>query len=226
MKSLSLVVPVFNSPDLARTALGRLAELKDAAAATGFTLVETVFVDDGSAEPLVFDGAPADVRVLRHEPNRGKGYSVREGVLAAKGDWALMSDVDLSAPLGEFAKLAPQADAWMVCGSRYGRPGMPLRRKLLSWLFHLMVRLAGVKGVHDTQCGFKLFRVDVMRRIFEALKTERFSFDVELIRRVQRAGGKVVEVPVVWEGGTRSSLRIFTDAPRMLWDLFKLSREK
>ena len=226
MKSLSLVVPVFNSPDLARAALGRLAELKDAAAATGFTLVETVFVDDGSAEPLVFDGAPADVRVLRHVPNRGKGYSVREGVLAAKGDWALMSDVDLSAPLGEFAKLAPQADAWMVCGSRYGRPGMPLRRKLLSWLFHLMVRLAGVKGVHDTQCGFKLFRVDVMRRIFEALTIERFSFDVELIRRVQRAGGKVVEVPIVWEGGTRSSLRIFTDAPRMLWDLFKLSREK
>ena len=225
MKTLTLVVPVYNSPDLARAVLTHLDELRTAATANGFELVETLFVDDGSAKPLELDVQPGVV-VLRNEMNRGKGYSVRRGALAAKGAWVLMSDVDLSAPLGEFARLASRADAWMVCGSRAGRPGMPCRRKFLSCLFHCMVALAGVTGVKDTQCGFKLFRMGVMRPLFEALKTERFSFDVELIRRVLRAGGTVVEVPVAWHGGVRSSLRVSTDAPRMLWDLFKISREK
>lgn len=225
MKTLSLVIPVFNSPDLARDVLAHLEELKGAATATGFNLVETIFVDDGSAEPLVLEARP-DVVVLRNDVNQGKGYSVRRGACQAKGAWVLMSDVDLSAPLGEFARLAPYAEAWMVCGSRYGRPGMPLRRKLLSRLFHQAVRLTGVKDIHDTQCGFKLFRMDKMRAIFDVLRTARFSFDVELVRRVQRAGGSVVEVPVDWRGSTRSSLRIFSDAPRMLLDLVKIRLEK
>lgn len=225
MKTLSLVVPVFNSPDLARAVLAHLDELKRAATASGFTLVETIFVDDGSAEPLVLEAMP-EVVVVRNDVNQGKGFSVRRGACMAKGAWVLMSDVDLSAPLGEFAKLAPHAEAWMVCGSRYGRPGMPLKRKFLSWLFHQSVRLAGVSGIHDTQCGFKLFRMDKMRAIFEVQRTARFSFDVELVRRVQRVGGAVVEVPVEWRGGMRSSLRLFSDAPRMLWDLFKIALEK
>lgn len=223
MKTLSLVVPVYESPDLARAVLEHLPELEVAATTNGFRLVETVFVDDGSSSPLALPAMPGVV-VLRNEVNRGKGYSVRRGALTAKGDWVLMSDVDLSAPLGEFAKLATRSSAWMVCGSRYGRPGVPLRRKFLSWLFHVTVRVAGVKGVHDTQCGFKLFRMDVMRGIFEAQRIERFSFDVELIRNVLRAGGEVAEVPVEWHGGQRSSLRIFVDAPRMLFDLFKISK--
>lgn len=232
MKTLSLVVPVYESPDLARTLLEKVPELEAAASANGFRLVETMLVDDGSSTPLA-DAlvAPScvatatspsrhcELKVLRNEPNRGKGYSVKRGALAAKGEWVLMSDVDLSAPLGEFAKLAPKASAWMVCGSRYGRPGMPLKRKFLSWLFHVSVWLAGVRGIHDTQCGFKLFRMDVMRPVFEQQRIDRFAFDVELIRNTQRAGGEVVEVPVEWQGGKRSSLKVFKDAPRMLWDL-------
>ena len=132
-----------------------------------------------------------------------------------------MSDVDMSAPFDEFSKLAAHADAWMVCGSRHGRPGVPLRRRFLSWLFHLFVRLIGVTGIQDTQCGFKLFRMDVMRSVFEAQRIERFAFDVELIRRVCRAGGTVAEVSVKWEGGVRSSLRVLRDAPRMLVDLLR-----
>ena len=133
-----------------------------------------------------------------------------------------MSDVDLSAPFAEFARLAPYADAWIVCGSRYGRPGMPLVRRFLSRAFHALVRLACGMDVQDTQCGFKLFRMDVMRAIFAAQRIERFAFDVELIRRARDAGGTVKEVPVAWCGGKRSSLRVFRDAPRMLWDLLRI----
>ena len=147
---------------------------------------------------------------------------MRRGALEAKGDWVLMSDVDMSAPFGEFARLAARADAWMVCGSRHGRPGMPFRRRLLSRLFHFCVWCVGVRGVYDTQCGFKLFRMDVMRAVFERQRIMRFAFDVELIRVVQAAGGEVAEVSVDWKGGVRSSLRVLRDAPRMLWDLLRL----
>ena len=166
---------------------------------------------------------PVPIKVLRQPANCGKGAAVRRGALEAKGDWVLMSDVDMSAPFAEFPHLAARADAWMVCGSRHGRPGMPFWRRLLSRVFHFCVWCAGVRGVYDTQCGFKLFRMDVMRAVFERQRIARFAFDVELIRRVAAAGGAVAEVPVEWKGGTRSSLRVLRDAPRMLWDLFRIA---
>jgi dolichyl-phosphate beta-glucosyltransferase len=216
---------VYNAPDLARAAADHVSELAACAASCGFELVEAIFVDDGSAPPLTLPqtgDTPVPTRVLRQPANRGKGAAVRAGALAAKGGWVLMSDVDLSAPLTEFANLAPHADAWMACGSRYGRAGMPLRRRVLSRLFHALVWLVGVRGIQDTQCGFKLFRMEKMRPVFEAQKIERFAFDVELVKRVRRAGGTVAEVPVAWHGGRRSSLRVLRDAPRMLWDLLRI----
>ena len=207
-----------------------MPELARTAEACGFALVEAIFVDDGSSPPLELSetggtrsvASDRPIRVLRQPANAGKGAAVRRGALEAKGDWVLMSDVDMSAPFAEFARLAEHADAWMVCGSRHGRPGMPFRRRLLSCLFHVFVWCIGVRGVHDTQCGFKLFRMDVMRAVFERQRITRFAFDVELIRNVQAAGGEVVEVPVEWKGGKRSSLRVLRDAPRMLWDLLRI----
>ena len=232
MKSLSLVIPVFNAPDLARTVAAAVPGLARTAAACGFGLVEAIFVDDGSEPALDLpaavaceSGPPVPIRVLRQPVNCGKGAAVRRGALEAKGGWVLMSDVDMSAPFGEFVHLATRADAWMVCGSRHGRTGMPFRRRVLSYLFHLCVWCAGVRGVYDTQCGFKLFRMDVMRAVFERQRIARFAFDVELIRRVQAAGGEVAEVPVEWKGGVRSSLCVFRDAPRMLWDLFLFRKD-
>ena len=222
MKTLSLVIPVYNAPDLARAAAAAVPELARTAEACGFALVEAIFVDDGSVPPLDLSETGGTIRVLWQPVNCGKGAAVRRGALEAKGDWVLMSDVDMSAPFAEFARLAEHADAWMVCGSRHGRPGMPFRRRLLSRLFHFCVWCAGVRGVYDTQCGFKLFRMDVMRAVFERQRIARFAFDVELIRNVQTAGGEVAEVPVEWRGGARSSLRVLRDAPRMLWDLLRI----
>ena len=223
MRTLSLVIPVLNAPDLARVAVAEVPGLARMAEACGFSLMETIFVDDGSSPPLDLSGTGGSIKILRQPANCGKGAAVRRGALEAKGEWVLMSDVDMSAPFTEFARLAVRADAWMVCGSRHGRRGMPLRRRLLSCLFHFFVWCIGVRGVHDTQCGFKLFRMDVMRAVFERQRIARFAFDVELIRRVVSAGGDVAEVPVEWKGGTRSSLRVLRDAPRMLWDLLRIA---
>ena len=228
MRSLSLIVPVFNAPDLAARLAARIPAFAQNAVACGCELVETVFADDGSSPPLAFTSPlPPGARILRLEKNSGKGAAVRAAALSARGEWALMSDVDESAPLSELSCLVAAAgDAWMVCGSRWRRPGVPFIRRVLSALFRLPVLLAGVRGVHDTQCGFKLFRMDKMRPIFEAQRIDRFAFDVELILAVQRAGGKVAEVPVEWHGRRRSSLRVMRDAPKMLWDVLRIAFSK
>ena len=216
MKSLSLVIPAYGAGDLLGRILAHVPGLAAGAARCGFELVETIVVDDGS-EPPIGEIPPFGIPccLLRNVSNRGKGFSVRRGALAAKGDWVLMSDVDESVPFAEFAKLAPLADRAIVCGSRKGgRDVRPFHRRVLSWLFN---RLAGT-GLGDTQCGFKLFNMALMRPVFESQRTARFAFDVELIRKAPSVG----EVPVVWRGGQRSSLKVWRDAPRMLWDLVKI----
>ena len=217
MKSLSLVIPAYGAGDLLGRILAHVPGLSAAATRCGFELVETIVVDDGSQPPIedVASDSVPPVRLLHNAENRGKGYSVRRGALEAKGGWVLMSDVDESVPLAEFAVLAPLADRAIVCGSRRcGKDARPFHRRALSALFNV---LTGT-GLKDTQCGFKLFNMALMRPIFESQRTERFAFDVELIRKAP----SVVEVPVPWRGGRRSSLKVWRDAPRMLWDLIRI----
>ena len=217
MKSLSLVIPAYGAGDLLGRILAHVPGLSAAATRCGFELIETIVVDDGSQPPIenVAPDSVPPVRLLRNAENRGKGFSVRRGALEAKGNWVLMSDVDESVPLSEFALLAPLADRAIVCGSRRcGKDARPFHRRVLSALFNA---LTGT-GLKDTQCGFKLFNMALMRPIFESQRTERFAFDVELIRKAP----SVVEVPVPWRGGRRSSLKVWRDAPRMLWDLIRI----
>lgn len=238
--TLSLIVPVFNSPDLVQALLGHVPDLKVVAAACGDELIEVILSDDGSqpsiAEQLsggcatAWSIAGVPVTILRNEENLGKGHAVKIAALAAKGEWVLMSDADESAPLVEYAKLAAARapNVWLVCGSRYVQsapvPGLPLRRRILSRIFNLLVRLVGVGEISDTQCGFKLFWMPRLCAVLGALRITRFAFDVELIANVRKAGGLVAEVPVAWCGGHRSSLRLWRDAPQMLWDLMRIVR--
>lgn len=230
MTTLSLIVPVYKTDDLVAGLVKDLPSLAAAAASCGCRLVETIIVDDGSPNPAAIAAAAGKgIRLIRYGKNRGKGFAVRTGALAATGDLVLMSDADRSAPLAEFPKLfaALAPDVWIACGSRRV-PGaccrhVPVLRRVLSGLFNVLVRLAGVRGIRDTQCGFKLFRMPAMRPVFEAQTIERFAFDVELISRARAAGGRVVEVPVEWHGSGRSTLRVPRDAPRMLFDLVRLA---
>ncbi len=225
MKTLSLVIPVYNAQDRLDAIVGRVDALKACAAACGYALVETIAVDDGGDPPLTRKPGWEDVVVLRNDLNRGKGFSVRRAALAARGEFVLMSDVDEAAPLTEFPKLAAAMsdDAWMVCGQRRGRAGMPPLRKVLAGVFAMLVRFAGGRGVRDTQCGFKLFRMSSMRAVFEAQKIDRFAFDVELVARTRRMGGRVRSARIEWRHcGSPSSLRVLKDGSRMLLDLLRI----
>ena len=232
--TLTGVIPVYREhrrlQDSLRKASALIADTTDVA-------VDVIFVDDGSP-----DGTPDFInaflterddprmRMIHYAVNRGKGYAVRTGVLAATGDLILMSDADLSTPLADWRVLyrAIRGGADVACGSRavkgahIGQPP-PLHRRLLSRVFNLLVRAAGVHGIRDTQCGFKLFRAEAARQIFSRLRTERFAFDVEMISVARDLGYRVEEVPVNWNYSGHSTVRLFSSGGRMVWDIFILA---
>ena len=234
-KTVTLLVPVYRTAQLAETLVRALPGFRSAAESAGWRYEGCIVVDDGSpnAEEIaaaVSRDAGEAVRLMRLDRNRGKGFAVKTGALAAPGAYVLMSDCDMSAPLEEFTKLAKAAErdpeAAMVCGSRRGLArggGRCLSRRILSTVFATLARCAGTGTVRDPQCGFKLFRMEAMRPVFEKLRTERFAFDVELIRRTRHAGLRVEEVPITWHGGKRSTLHILRDGARMLLDLVRIS---
>jgi dolichyl-phosphate beta-glucosyltransferase len=210
---LSLVIPAFDEarrlPGSLTVALAYLQAHRQP--------FEVIVVDDGSRDdtagvatkllaPLGGRG-----RLLRLEPNRGKGAAVRTGVLAALGERVLVSDADLSTPIEELAELerAIAAGADVAIGSRALDRGRVLRRQSLAreWsgrLFNLVVRLVALPGIHDTQCGFKLFRRAVVEPVFGRARLDGFGFDVESLAVARHLGFRIAEVPVRWKNDADS----------------------
>ncbi|MCZ7569173.1 MAG: glycosyltransferase family 2 protein [Ardenticatenaceae bacterium] len=240
---LSVVIPAYNEARRVPKNLRRiLAYLQEQAYS-----FEVIIVDDGSTDQTVAsvrEITESDPRVhLVENPHFGKGYTVRTGMLAATGEIALFSDADLSAPIEELERLLPWFDLGydVVIGSREGggtrqRIGEPFYRHLMGRLFNLLVQLLAVRGVQDTQCGFKAMRAEVARDVFPRLRLYNGSsgpirgsmvtaFDVELLFLAQKRGYKIREVPVEWHYGTeskvnpvRDSWRNFKDVATVRWN--------
>lgn len=183
---------------------------------------EILIVDDGSADAtaqLATEAASHNphIRLLRNPGNRGKGYSVRHGMLEARGAWRLFSDADLSAPIEELSKLwnAVEAGADIAIGSRaldrslIGRhqPGM---REEAGKFFNAIVRAVVGLEIQDTQCGFKLFRADVAQAVFSRQRLERFGFDVEILYIAKMLGYRTAEIPVRWNHAEGSKVSMLT----------------
>jgi len=197
---------------------------------------EIIVVDDGSRDRTA-EAARAALagrvpsRVIRREKNRGKGASVKEGVLAASGEVILFSDDDLSTPIEEFDKLlaALRAGVDVAIGSR-ALPGSDVRvrqrrpRELMGKAFNLLVRLLVLKGYRDTQCGFKAFRREAAMDLFSRLQTTGFGFDVEVLVLCRELGCRVAEVPVVWSDSPPSRVRFIRGSLAMLRDLLRIRR--
>lgn len=223
---LSVVIPAYN--EAARVAPGLLragSYLRDRG-----TTFELLVVDDGSRDATAEVAAAAGARVLRHPRNRGKGAAVRTGVLASGGALVLLSDADFSTPIEELEKLErlmPQAD--LVLGSRALADStitarQPIYRELMGKSFNLLIRLLGVRGFHDTQCGFKLAQGEVARALCAEMTVDGFAYDVELIWLALRRGRRVLEVGVRWANSLdsrvdpiRSSLGMIRDVLLIRW---------
>lgn len=196
---------------------------------------EIIVVDDGSQDAtaaLVRELARrlTNVRLLCLPSNLGKGAAVRAGVRNASGDLVLVEDADGATPISEFDALQAAIDrgADVAIGSRQRSEHTRVERQLKRWLmgrtFALLVNGWAVPGIADTQCGFKLFRSDVARRIFTLQQLNGFAFDVEALRIARVLGFSVAEVPINWADVAGSKVNLVRDSLRMLWDVLRVPR--
>jgi dolichyl-phosphate beta-glucosyltransferase len=203
--ALSVVVPTLNEESCIEQFLERVSRFLE----SQHVAWEIVVVDDGSRDAtvaLVERAVSNDSRIrLLRQPHRGKGAAVRRGMLAAQGAWRMMADADLSVAPEDWKALldaSRQADAEVIVGSREAagaqRIDEPMKRHLIGRVFNSLVQLLLLPGVDDTQCGFKLFRADVIVSVFPRVTVEGFAFDVELLFLARRAGFRIREVGVVW----------------------------
>lgn len=186
--------------------------------------------EPGAAEEIAAASAGrSNVIVLDNGQNRGKGFSVRRGMAASRGLYALFADADLSLPIEDADRFLAELDrgADLAIGSRAvagaSEHGEQQRlRQTMSRVFNGLVRAVAVPGMRDTQCGFKAFRGEVARALFAVQRIDGFGFDVEILRIAQRRGHRIVEVPVACEYHATSSVRQFRHATTMLVDLARI----
>jgi dolichyl-phosphate beta-glucosyltransferase len=221
---LSVVIPAYNEENRLGPTLVRIREYLAVQEYTSEILV----VDNASRDRTTEVAQEAGVEVIE-EPRRGKGAAVRTGMLAARGEYILFSDADLSTPIEEIEKLLDQirAGADVAIASR-GLPTsnlvkrQPWYREIVGRIGNILVRLMAVHGIADTQCGFKLFPREIARRVFPAQRLTGAAFDVELLFIVQHAGWKVAEVPVTWIDSPDTRFSRVRDSLDALKDLFRI----
>ncbi|HLH40108.1 MAG TPA: dolichyl-phosphate beta-glucosyltransferase [Bryobacteraceae bacterium] len=220
MDSVSIVIPAYNEERRLPSTLEDVAAYLDR---KRFGFSEIIVVDDGSRDrtaALVENSKHRGLRLLRNPGNRGKGYTVRHGMLEAAGEWILYTDADLSAPIEEMDKLLDavrREDAQVAIGSRaLDRSLVGVHqsafREMSGRAFNLVMR--GITGLPflDTQCGFKLFRADAAQAIFSRQTLDGFSFDVEDLVIAKKLGIKAIEVPVVWNNVEGTKVSAFSGA--------------
>jgi len=228
-RSISIIIPAYNEE---KRLPATLQTVKAYLESSQWDFAEIVVVNDGSRDRTAEVARAAGVRVLENPGNRGKGYTVRHGMLAAKGERALFSDADLSAPIEDLEKLWAQMEkgqAQVVIGSRAIDRSLigvhqPFFREMSGRVFNIVMRVITGLPFHDTQCGFKLFQRCAAHEIFTRQQLDGFGFDVEVMFLARRLGFRVLEIPVRWNDvtGTKVSLwsgiKGFLDPLKVRWN--------
>lgn len=226
----SIVIPAYNEgARLGATLEKVLGYLR----AQGWS-AEVIVVNDGSRDntaDLVREFAEKNsmLRLVENPGNRGKGFSVRNGMLKARGEVVVFSDADLSSPIEEMPKLlaALASGADIAIGSRWLRAELQtqrqsLHRQLFGRVFNLLLRV--ILGLHfkDTQCGFKAFTRLAAQTIFPLERIERWGFDPEILFLARKFGFRVEEVPVLWGHNGDTRIHPVVDGARMFWEMLRI----
>ena len=231
---LSVVIPAYNEEDRLASSLEQIISYLERRPHP----FELIVVDDGSVDGTfrigdLFSERRKDnwsLRVLHNETNRGKGYSVRRGMLDARGAYALFSDADLSTPIQEISKLEAamvEGPFQVAFGSRDVEGSQvevhqPRLREAGGRLFNRIMRSTIGLPFRDTQCGFKLFQMDSCRDIFAKQRLENFGFDAEVLYLAGKWGFRMKEVPVVWRHDAGSKVHFMADGLALLWSLLEI----
>jgi glycosyltransferase involved in cell wall biosynthesis len=219
----TFIIPAYNESDRLTVSLPKILDYVQRQQLSS----EIIVVNDGSSDDTAevvsrFATLHPDVRLLHNPGNRGKGYSVRHGMLQARGDVILFTDADLSSPIYEagklFAAIAQGAD--VAIGSRWLQAELqterqPWHRQLYGRLFNLALRIVLGLKYRDTQCGFKAFTQPAARTVFSRQRIERWGFDPELLFLANKFKLRTAEVPVEWAHDHRSKINPLRDVIRM-----------
>ena len=226
----SIIIPAYNESGRIRPTLDELLRYAQQCKWDAEILV----VDDGSSDDTreivrEYGKEHSQILLVENPGNRGKGYSVRNGMLHARGEICLFTDADLSSPIAEAQKLfeAIAAGADIAIGSRWLRANLqterqPLYRQLFGRIYNLVLRIFLSLNFVDTQCGFKAFRGEAARRIFPLQRIERWGFDPEILFLARRLGFSVKEVAVVWAHREGTRLNPFRDGVRMFGEVLRI----
>ncbi len=231
---LSVVIPAYNEEDRLGASLEQIISYLEGREHP----FELIVVDDGSADGTFEIGKNFSrrqqnnwsLRVVRNDTNRGKGYSVRRGMLDARGAYALFSDADLSTPIQEITKLEAaviEGPFEVAFGSR-DLEGSQVEvhqsrlRETGGRLFNRIMRRTIGLPYRDTQCGFKLFQMDRCKDVFAKQRLANFGFDAEVLYLARKWGFRMKEVPVVWRHNAGSKVRFMADGLALLWSLIEI----
>jgi glycosyltransferase involved in cell wall biosynthesis len=226
----SFIIPAYNESERLATSLPKMLDYIHQQQFPA----EVIVVNDGSRDDTAdivrrFAASDHEVRLVENPGNRGKGYSVRSGMLHAKGDVMLFTDADLSSPISEADKLfvALKQGGDIAIGSRWLRAEMqterqPWHRQLYGRLFNLGLRIVLGLKYRDTQCGFKAFTRAAAHTIFTRQQIERWGFDPELLFLARKFKLRIVEVPVQWAHDHRSKINPIRDGSKMGVEVLKV----
>lgn len=225
---LSIIIPAYNE---AARLPSTLAQVDAFLSSRDFTY-EILVVENGSRDGTyeIAKELEKNIRHLRvtHEDIRGKGWAVRQGMLSARGNYRFICDADLSMPIEEVVRFIPPQleSAPITIASREAQGAVrydePEYRHLVGRAFNLLVRILLLRGLNDTQCGFKCFRADAAQKVFPLVTIKGWTFDVEALFIARKMGYAIVEVPIPWYYRAHSRVKVLRDSFQMALDLLKI----
>tara|TARA_Y100000591_G_scaffold120177_1_gene102681 strand:- start:5737 stop:6468 length:732 start_codon:yes stop_codon:yes gene_type:complete len=239
IKTLSVILPLYNEEKRLNSLFKKINKFKFLKK----DKIEFIFVDDGSNDNsnlsikkfINENKKKINIKLVSYKKNKGKGFALKKGIASAKHDWIITTDIDLSVKLEQIKiwekKELISKKFKVYFGSRLlinSKIIAKKNRKFIGFIFNILLRkilVSDLMKIKDTQCGFKLYKKDIAKKIFKKLTENGYIHDVEILILLQKSKILVKELPVEWEHKHGSKINLFTDSFVMLKNLFSLKKK-